>query len=102
MTAQIGDLLFYQGQRMTICDAPLGTYFRLGGAYPEFEPSSTALMRGYVATWELLDDRLYLVAIQGWLSDGADASLESVFRDIRSGFSPIGTPAASGFHAASC
>ena len=59
MTARIGDLLFYQGQRMTICDAPLGTYFRLGGAYPEFEPSSTALMRGYVATWELLDDRLY-------------------------------------------
>ncbi len=79
MTAQIGDLLFYQGQRMTICDAPLGTYFRLGGAYPEFEPSSTALMRGYVATWELLDDRLYLVAIQGWLSNGEDASLESVF-----------------------
>lgn len=79
MTAQIGDLLFYQGERLTMCDAPLGTYFRLGGAYPEFEPSSTALMRGYVATWELLDDRLYLIAIQGWLSDGADASLESVF-----------------------
>lgn len=79
MTAQIGDLLFYQGERLTMCNAPLGAYFRLGGAYPEFEPSSTALIRGYVATWELLDGRLYLIAIQGWLSDGADASLESVF-----------------------
>lgn len=79
MTAQIGDLLFYQGKRLTMCDAPLGNYFLLGGAYPEFERSSTALIRGYVATWDLLDDRLYLVAIQGWLSDGEDASLESVF-----------------------
>ena len=70
MTAQIGDLLIYQGERLTMCNAPLGVYFRLGGAYPEFEPSSTALIRGYVATWELLDDRLYLIAIQGWLSDG--------------------------------
>ena len=79
MTAQIGDLLIYQGERLTMCNAPLGVYFRLGGAYPEFEPSSTALIRGYVATWKLLDDRLYLIAIHGWLRDGAVASLESVF-----------------------
>lgn len=79
MTAQLGDILIYQGQRLSICAAPLGDYFRLGGASPGFEMSSTALIRGYVATWELTDHRLYLVGLQGWLQDGSDARLESVF-----------------------
>lgn len=82
MTAQIGEILRYGGNTVRMCDTPLSDYFALGGQRPEpdFDSfSCTALWRGYVGTWEIVDDRLYLVDLAGDLEDGSPASLATVF-----------------------
>ena len=63
MTAQIGERLRYQGEDMTMATEPLEAYFTLSGERPSFGFVSTALWRGYVGRWEIVDDRLYLVGI---------------------------------------
>ena len=79
MTAQIAEKLLYQGRRVAMLTNPLTDYFALGGFNPRFESRSTALWRGYVGGWEIVDDRLYLVSLDGTLEDGTDATLETVF-----------------------
>jgi hypothetical protein len=79
MTAQIAEKLLYQGQRVAMLTNPLNDYFAMGGFNPRFESRSTALWRGYVGGWEIVDDRLYLVSLDGTLEDGTDATLETVF-----------------------
>ena len=79
MTAQIAEKLLYQGEQVAMCTNPLGDYFAMGGFNPRFESMSTALWRGYVGGWEIVDDRLYLVSLDGTLEDGTDATLETVF-----------------------
>lgn len=79
MTAQISEQLIFEGQKVPLLTNPLNNYFSLGGRDPGFESTSTALWRGYVGTWEILNDRMYLVALNGTLKSGEDADLESVF-----------------------
>lgn len=79
MTAQIGEQLLYDGRETTMCAEPLEDYFAFGGRKPEFAATSSALWRGYVGTWEITHDRLYMVALAGTLKDGTEASLETIF-----------------------
>lgn len=79
MTAQIGERLIHDGREVSMCSEPLGDYFALGGHNPEFESNCTALWRGYIGTWEIVGDRLYLISLTGTLKDGSDATLETVF-----------------------
>lgn len=79
MTAQIGERLIYDGREVSMCSEPLGEFFALGGRKPEFESNCTALWRGYVGTWEIVGDRLYIVGLSGRLKDGTEATLETVF-----------------------
>lgn len=79
MTAQIPESLHFQGEDRALCTNPLDSYFALGGARPAFADTSTALWRGYVGRWAVVDGRLYLVGLSGTLGDGAPASLETVF-----------------------
>lgn len=79
MTAQVAEELLYQGERVAMCTEPLGDYFALGGFNPRFVSRSTALWRGYVGVWEIVDDRLYLVSLEGSLEDGSEATLATVF-----------------------
>lgn len=79
MTAQISERLIYEGEQVALLSNPLNEFFALGGIDPGFESTSTALWRGYVGTWEILNDRLYLVGLRGTLKSGDEATLESVF-----------------------
>ena len=79
MTAQIAERLLYQGMEHALCTNPLSDYFALGGTNPGFESSCTALWRGYVGTWEIIGERLYLTGLTGTLEDGMEASLETLF-----------------------
>ncbi len=79
MTAQIGEKLIYDGRKVSMCTEPLSDYFAFGGHRAEFEFTCTALWRGYVGTWEIVNERLYLVGLTGTLKDGRDATLETVF-----------------------
>ena len=79
MTAQIAERLTFEGQQVALLTNPLDLYFELGGLNPGFQSTSTALWRGYVGSWEVVNDRLYLVCLNGVLESGEDANLESVF-----------------------
>ena len=83
MTAQFSELLLLEGKQQALCSYPLASYFALGGESVAFRASSTALSRGYIGTWEILDQgqvqRLYLIRLQGSLQDESPVSLETVF-----------------------
>ena len=82
MTAQIAERLRYQGEDVAMCTNPLSDFFAMGGFNPRFESNSTALWRGYVGRWEIVDGRLYLVELHGTLEDGAEASVATIFPDF--------------------
>ena len=79
MTAQIAETLIYEGDKVQLCAEPLDMYFELTGVKPGFEANCSALWRGYVGTWVIIDDRLYLVDISATLLDGTEAELETFF-----------------------
>jgi len=79
MTAQIAERLRYQGEDVEMCTNPLDDYFAMGGFNPRFEALCTALWRGYVGSWDIVNDRLYLIGLDGTLEDGTDASLATIF-----------------------
>jgi len=82
MTAQFAERLRYQGEDLVMFTNPLSDYFALGGTRPPFTANCTALWRGYVGSWEVVDDRLYLIGLKGELEGGDEASLASVFPDF--------------------
>ncbi len=81
MTAQISEKLIYEGQQLSMCTNPLGLYFAMGGDGPNFEYTCTALWRGYVGTWEIVDSRLYLIELHGRTEGGDEVSVATIFPD---------------------
>lgn len=79
MTAQIPEKLLFEGEKYAMCTNPLDDYCALGGELPRFASNCTALWRGYLGTWEIINDRLYLVKLHGELESGQDADLETLF-----------------------
>ena len=67
------------GQRTGLHCCPLTQYWNLGGARPAFKINCTANWRGYTASWDLCDERLYLTGLHGTLEDGGKASLSLMF-----------------------
>ena len=53
-------------------------YFELSGNHPCFEATCTALWRGYIGSWEITGDRLYLVGLNGTLKDGTEVNVETI------------------------
>ena len=82
MTAQIAEVLIYEGESLSMCSNPLEEYFSRGGIRPEFRSTSTALWRGYVGTWEVVDGRLYLIKLDGELEDDRGVDLSLVFPEF--------------------
>lgn len=85
MTAQIPDRLIHRGREFDLCALPLEDYLkrRPKARRPKFLPGSTANWRGYVATWEIIDQQLYLTGIEDAFFDAGGemrkASLATVF-----------------------
>ncbi|BCT69491.1 hypothetical protein NNRS527_03115 (plasmid) [Nitrosospira sp. NRS527] len=88
MTCQIPERLTYDGQQLIMSSEPLSNQLPLppmgmniGHAkniYP-FEVSCSALWRGYVGNWEINENGLYLIGIEGRLLNGRDASISDIF-----------------------
>lgn len=73
-TAQFPDLLIYKGKTEHIFTNPLEQYFRSQHHRPPklLEASCSALWRGYVATWMIKKDKLYLLrVVEGTCEHGA-------------------------------
>jgi hypothetical protein len=81
MTAQISENLIYLGSKMLMCSEPLGQYFKTLDVQPKFEEICTALWRGYIGTWEIIDDQLYLKGLEGVLVNTRKLSTKTFFPD---------------------
>lgn len=81
MTAQVPENLRYQNEEVPMCTTPLDDYFHMGGYKPNFKVPFTALWRGYVGTWEILNNRLYLIELEANFIDGTEASVATIFPD---------------------
>jgi hypothetical protein len=78
MTAQFAEVLHYKGRKRSMCSLPLSLYFELAGEPPPFSESFlTSLWRGYVGTWRIQKNRLYLTGVEAKIR--SDPSLETIF-----------------------
>ena len=59
---------------------PLDDYFKLTGIKPDFELTCSACWRGYIGTWEILDDHLYLTDLSELMGDGKK-NMQTFFPD---------------------
>lgn len=82
MTTQIAERVRYKGEDEAMCTTPLSEYFEKNGIRPKFELVSSDLWRGYIGNWEIVDDRLYLIGLEGTLIDGTEASLATIFPEF--------------------
>lgn len=79
MNALLSEHLILRGKKMVLASRPLGGLFQING-----HPSglgSHPRWRGYAATWEIQDERLYLVAVDA----GPDVGLDTLFPDYPDG-----------------
>jgi hypothetical protein len=61
MTIQVSELLFYEGEKRYLMNVPSIPDSVIQLIPQEFYTDSTALSRGYVATWEIKENKLYLI-----------------------------------------
>lgn len=83
MTAQVSEKLIYKKESLSLCSNPLSPYL-INNSF-EFQSSSTACWRGYIGSWEIENDRLYLKKISGHLKNGQDVTIETLFPGFSSG-----------------
>jgi len=67
MTAQAPDILIYNDECLPLFSNPLEPYWNDEHPRPRFPSRTTANYRGYVATWEIVGDELYLTDIEGFV-----------------------------------
>ena len=78
----VRDALLIDQQLYALAAEPLAMYFALADRCPPFAGTTSGSGRGYQATWELRDGRLYLVGLRGTLAGGLAGSLADVFPDF--------------------
>jgi hypothetical protein len=78
MTRQAGDILKYKGRRRHISTEPLKTYLE-NRKDAAFVYNSTALVRGYIATWEIKNKRLLLISLIGFIENQKQVDLNFLF-----------------------
>ena len=79
MTAQMHERLYYKTKRYGMAAEPLYHYWALVGGRPKFQLRSTGLWRGYIGSWRVTKDRLYLIGLEGGFEDGSALTLEALF-----------------------
>ncbi len=81
-TGQIPDFLIDNGDTLSIFANPLESYFetspRPDSIFDEYGHNSTACWRGYIGYWELKNDSLFLLELQG---ESSTIDLALIFKD---------------------
>lgn len=88
MTAQFSEILIHQGKELMLCSEPLGPFLKFSASALKFHSPHTALWRGYVGTWRIENDRLYLIKLEGTVWTGSvvcDVGLDALFPDYPDG-----------------
>lgn len=87
-TAQAPDFLIYKGDTLQIFTNPLESYFeknpRPDNVFARYGYYSTGCWRGYIGYWELRNDSLFLLELQG---DSISIDLNLIFknRNVKNG-----------------
>jgi hypothetical protein len=80
MTVQMFDRIKYQDREYGLAGAPLEDYFsEHRDLRPRYASRNTACWRGYIAKWEIRDERLYLTGMD--MISFNDAAFKSIFPD---------------------
>jgi hypothetical protein len=79
VTKQIPEVLYYEGDKVALCSQPLDDYFALSQIRTGLRHTCTALYRGYVATWDIQHERLYLIGLSATRDDGTQANVATFF-----------------------
>ena len=78
MTIQAGDIISYNGEKKTIVTEPLKPYLETRSDVG-FIFKSTALVRGYIGTWKIKNNKLYLVSLIGFIEKNNQVDLNYLF-----------------------
>lgn len=78
MTIQAGDILSYNGEKTTIATEPLKPYLETRSDVGLIF-KSTALVRGYIGTWEIRNKKLYLASLVGFIENNKQVDLNYLF-----------------------
>jgi len=78
LTIQAGDILSYNGEKTTIATEPLKSYLETRSDVG-FIFKSTGLVRGYIGTWEIKNNQLYLISLLGFVDNNKKVDLSYLF-----------------------
>ena len=79
MTAQAADLIFFEGKEYVTFDEPLSFLEGL----PEFLDLNTGNIKGYVALWVVVANRLFIASLNGYVPGRTDKGLGLVFSNAQ-------------------
>lgn len=65
MTAQVDDRITYNGKYYGLVSVPLHEYLATTPNSPRFVSESSACWRGYIASWEISDKKLFIIGLDG-------------------------------------
>jgi hypothetical protein len=78
MTVQTKDSIIVKGIKYDLYTYPLDSYWSKKNPKPGIRMPRTSCWRGYIATWEIIDEYLYLTDIQ-YFAPGEDQGIDYVF-----------------------
>ncbi len=82
MTAQAMEKLIFNGKAIHMASEPLASYISNLKEKPKLFPPSSGCWRGYYGTWEIKDDRLYLIALECYTANMAERNYWQVGMDF--------------------
>lgn len=83
MTAQVPETIWIENESHFLCTEPLEAYRILGGKLPSFDcRANSAIQRGYLGTWEIINERLYLTELEALLESGQIVDLGALFPEF--------------------
>lgn len=84
MSDQSPERIVIEGRMYDLCSEPFYDYIARCGILLGDECRSSNLLRGYVGTWMIDRNRLYLIDLDGALPNGAQVTVETFFPEFSS------------------
>lgn len=85
MTTQISEVVYIDNERQFMQTGVLEPYLVQRGLLHAFRVPISALWRGFIGTWRIRDDRLYLDALSAeWIETGEPVCVEQLFAGQKS------------------
>jgi hypothetical protein len=80
MSVQVKDSIIIKGDKYYLYTTPLDSYWTKRNLKPPIRPTKSTCWRGYIATWEIFQESLYLINILFYSHHG-NLGLDYLFPD---------------------